>query len=105
MGLEAGALQLGGARKRSHKEEEGIRGIPVSSHQQNTHCNTKETSGIFTNHRLTRKSEGKATGNKMPGGVNVGCMNGYTQSLWLYVENTNLMLTQYSMTNGVTFPC
>ena len=24
---------------------------------------------------------------------------------WLYVENTNLMLTQYSMTNGVTFPC
>ena len=23
---------------------------------------------------------------------------------WLYVENTNLMLTQYSMTNGVTFP-
>ena len=43
--------------------------------------------------------------NKTPGGVNVGCMNGYIQSLWFYVENTNLMLTQYSMTNGVTFPC
>ena len=43
--------------------------------------------------------------NKTPGGVNVGCMNGYIQSLWFYVENANLMLTQYSMTNGVTFPC
>ena len=42
---------------------------------------------------------------KTPGGVSVGCMNGYIQSLWLYLKNTNLMLTQYSMTNGVTFPC
>lgn len=34
MGLEAGVLQLGGARKRSLEGEEGIRGIPASSHQQ-----------------------------------------------------------------------
>ena len=29
-------------------------------------------------------------------------MSGYAQSLWLYVDNRNLMLTQYIMTNGVT---
>ena len=34
MGLEAGALQLGGARERSLEVEESIHGIPASSHQQ-----------------------------------------------------------------------
>jgi len=64
MGLEAGALQLGRARKRSLEVEEGIHGNSCEQPSTKRHCHTEDASGIFTKHRLTRKSEGKAKVNE-----------------------------------------
>ena len=42
VGLEAGALQLGGARKRSLEVEEGIHSIPACSHPQKHNVTPKK---------------------------------------------------------------
>ena len=62
MSVGAGVLQVGRATKRSLEEEEGIMSVlrMATTKKALSHCHTETTSGILTNQRLTRKSEGKA---------------------------------------------
>ena len=64
VGLEAGALQLGGARKRSLEVEEDMHGIPTETSNHRQKCTVTSKKPVKYLPTIDRKSEGKATVNK-----------------------------------------